>query len=334
MDFKFDPKKETIQQYTARTQAEIAAANPNDPNSQRLITALPSLPQGGGVATPSLPDAPQSRILSFASSLDAAVNLARKSRNQSSLAMMQPFQGTVAASDFNSILSNLNAASDKTSSDLIKRATEEAAPIKLDTQVVNVGGHQVLIDTQTGKTIKDLGLVTDNSKTTPVKLPPGQVDDVATMDVLGKLIGDIQAAATGDGLPGVGAFGQGSIGGFTAAHLGFGGEGTEGQHVRDLIGNVKGTIAKLRGGTSFTPNEQALLESYTPNSNDSDAVIQQKLTDLMGFLNYKKQAIYTASGATNPSPTPAPTPTKTAETRVVNGYTYIKQADGLWHLQK
>jgi len=37
---------------------------------------------------------------------------------------MKPFQGTVAASDFNSILSNLNTASDRTSSDLIKRATE------------------------------------------------------------------------------------------------------------------------------------------------------------------------------------------------------------------
>jgi len=77
-------------------------------------TGLSELPKGGGA----------SPLLSFADSLDAAVNLARKKRNESSLSMMKPFQGTVAASDFSSILGNLNAASDKTSSALIKRATE------------------------------------------------------------------------------------------------------------------------------------------------------------------------------------------------------------------
>src|SRR3990167_11495906 len=65
------------------------------------------------ISSPSLPDtgASKSPLLSFADTLDAAVNLARKKRNASSLDMMKPFQGTVAASDFNSILSNLNQAS-------------------------------------------------------------------------------------------------------------------------------------------------------------------------------------------------------------------------------
>ena len=78
-------------------------------------TGLSTLPEGGGAASP---------LLSFADSLDAAVNLARKSRNKSSLEMMKPFQGTVAASDFNSILGNLNAASDKTSTNLLKRVAD------------------------------------------------------------------------------------------------------------------------------------------------------------------------------------------------------------------
>lgn len=69
-----------------------------------------------------------SPILSFANSLDAAVNLARKKRNESALGMMQPARGVAPASDFSSILSNLNAASDKTSSDLIKNATEADTP--------------------------------------------------------------------------------------------------------------------------------------------------------------------------------------------------------------
>lgn len=88
------------------------------PGSTPLPGATPSLPASGGKESP---------LLSFASSLDAAVNLARQKRNESSLGMMDQFKGTVAASDFNSILGNLNKASDTTSADLIKRATEASA---------------------------------------------------------------------------------------------------------------------------------------------------------------------------------------------------------------
>ena|SRR3990167_5643066 len=95
-------------------------------------TGLSLLPEGGeSVPSPyTLPGTKgkTSPLLSFADSLDAAVNLARKKRNASSLEMMKPFQGTVAASDFNSILSNLNQASDQTSSALIKRTTDITTP--------------------------------------------------------------------------------------------------------------------------------------------------------------------------------------------------------------
>lgn len=80
-------------------------------------TGLPTLPEGGGAA-------PSSPLMSFADSLDAAVNLARKSRNASSVDMMKPYQGTVAASDFSSILNNLNTASDQTSSSLLKKVSD------------------------------------------------------------------------------------------------------------------------------------------------------------------------------------------------------------------
>lgn len=111
--------------------APLSGTGTPAPNTPELSSTQP--PQ------PTLPDTgtSQSPLLSFASSLDAAVNAARKSRNKSSLDMMAPFQGTVAASDFNSILGNLNAASDKTSEDLIKRATEKVG-LKSDT--VTVGG--------------------------------------------------------------------------------------------------------------------------------------------------------------------------------------------------
>lgn len=102
-----------------------------------------------GSTTGSLPDSNQSPLLSFASSLDAAVNLARKGRNKSSLDLMAPYRGTVAASDFNSILGNMNAASDKTSSDLIKRATETQTPDIITATSDNGDVHG--IDKTTGK---------------------------------------------------------------------------------------------------------------------------------------------------------------------------------------
>lgn len=69
-----------------------------------------------------------SSLTDFSNALDAAVNLARESRNAGALGLMQGSQGTVPASSFNSILSNLNAASDQTSSNLINRAITAATP--------------------------------------------------------------------------------------------------------------------------------------------------------------------------------------------------------------
>jgi hypothetical protein len=85
----------------------------------------PSLPQGPTpTASPyQLPSSQgKSSILEFANTLDQAVNLAKQNRNKTSLDIMKPHRGTVAASDFNSILGNINAASDSRSSDLTEQA--------------------------------------------------------------------------------------------------------------------------------------------------------------------------------------------------------------------
>ena len=115
------------------------------PGGAPLPGGTPALPPTGGEKSP---------LLSFASSLDAAVNLARKKRNESSLGMMSQFRGTVAASDFNSILGNLNAASDKTSADLIERATETQTPDASNIlTTTNDAGVVTGIDRATGKVL-------------------------------------------------------------------------------------------------------------------------------------------------------------------------------------
>jgi len=68
----------------------------------------------------------QSSLLDFANSIDQAVNMAQQKRNALSLDMMMPSQGTLMASDFNGILSNLNQASANYSGDLTNRALEAA----------------------------------------------------------------------------------------------------------------------------------------------------------------------------------------------------------------
>jgi hypothetical protein len=53
---------------------------------------------------------------------------------------------------------------------------------------------------------------------------------------------------------------------------------------------LKAAIAKARAGTSFTPNEEKLLNSYTPAIGDSKQMIMQKLNNLVAFYQTKADA--------------------------------------------
>lgn len=85
-------------------------------------------------------------LLDFKNSLDYATNLARQKRASLSLDFMKPFSGIVAASDFGSILSNLNQASDSYSSDLLKNATT-AMPSAGKYELRDIGGDLYQIQT-------------------------------------------------------------------------------------------------------------------------------------------------------------------------------------------
>ena len=132
-----------------------------------------------------------------------------------------------------------------------------------------------------------------------VKFTAAQKDDLATMGTLQKLSNELLSFYDKNGdLPGVGGLFAGSIGQFTAKQFGSG--TAEEQQVRNMIGNIKATLAKLRGGTSFTVNEQKLLETYVPGINEEPLVILQKLRDLNHFIDLKRQQTYEASGGTAP----------------------------------
>ena len=139
-----------------------------------------------------------------------------------------------------------------------------------------------LTPTVRGKIAPELSLA--GFKSGP-KLSSSQQDDLANMDTVGQQIQQILNYNADGRLEGVG-FGTGPLGALSTRIFGTGSE--EAKNVRSLIGQIKGTIAKLRGGTSFTPNEEALLNNYTPNINENSASAIAKLKLLQQFISDKK----------------------------------------------
>lgn len=135
------------------------------------------------------------------------------------------------------------------------------------------------------------------------RLSAGQQDDLATMQTIEDMAGQVSALGNKIGWKGVGGMGTGSISQGLMKYTGIGSKDEE--VLRNYIGNIQGTIAKLRGGTSFTPNEQAMLESYTPTINDSDAMIQAKIASLTSFIQTKRANTMKFAGA-DPMNQPAP----------------------------
>ncbi len=147
---------------------------------------------------------------------------------------------------------------------------------------------QDLIDKRAGTTV--------GAPDGKVKLSVGQQDDITTAnDVIG-LIDEAERLGRAVGWRGVGTGFTGSIAKMTKNVAGYGSD--ESEQLRNTIGNLAGTIAKLRGGTSFTATEKELLDTYVPNINDGDATIRTKIKGLREFLERRKANILrTASGS-------------------------------------
>lgn len=134
----------------------------------------------------------------------------------------------------------------------------------------------------------------------PIKLSVGQQEAVTIADDVTGLIDEAEALGKATGWRGVG-FGKGTVAGLVKSATGYGSE--ESELLRNSISNIQGTIAKLRGGTSFTASEKAMLNKYTPSINDGDDVIQAKLKSLRSFLGrHKANILRIASGNAGAAP--------------------------------
>lgn len=126
------------------------------------------------------------------------------------------------------------------------------------------------------------------------RLSTGQQEELATMKTVEDMTKEVNVLGDSIGWKGVGALFTGSLS-QGAANLGWGSPNEE--KLRNKIANIQGTIAKLRGGTSFTPNEQKLLDSYTPTINDGDMRIKAKLESLREFIATKRKNTMQFAGA-------------------------------------
>lgn len=177
--------------------------------------------------------------------------------------------GDSRASDWQ-IVQSVNPQTNETVSVRVNRQTGEAQPVSMPGGLQPGGARQT-------------------------RLSAGQQDDLATMDTVQQL--GQQALQLGESIKweGVGGLGAGTIGQFAMKNFGMGNQKSE--ELRNIISNVQGTIAKLRGGTSFTTNEQKLLDSYTPTINDSAAQIKAKLSQLDNFIRLKRESTLKYAGA-------------------------------------
>lgn len=116
-----------------------------------------------------------------------------------------------------------------------------------------------------------------------------------SISVLQSVVTSIEQLGNQIGWSGVGGLFKGSISQWLSQNFGTGSQ--QEQMLRSSIGQLQAIIAKERGGTSFTPNEQALLEQYTPTINDSPEMIMAKIAVLKQYFQTNQSAYGGSSGS-------------------------------------
>jgi len=159
-------------------------------------------------------------------------------------------------------------------------ADPEMAAIRRETARVNLALLQQRVADATGKAAG-------------VKLSPSQQSDLADAKTLSDLSASVLTLGADTDWDGTGGLGYGSIADWMAKNFGAGSD--DAAKLRANISNIQATIAKLRGGTSFTPNEQRLLEQYTPTVDEQPKSMVAKLKNLQMFLAQKAENMIAAA---------------------------------------
>lgn len=107
--------------------------------------------------------------------------------------------------------------------------------------------------------------------------PATTKEKLETLQTVKDLADRITQYVGDSGLGGTGPLGLGTVKGFLY-NVGIG--SNESEIVRQLIGNIRGTMQKARAGTALTPTEVAQLDQYVPSKNERGEKILNKLNQL------------------------------------------------------
>jgi hypothetical protein len=134
-----DPTKTYVESGTGR---QVPGSQLRGQTQPPTPTTPPAPSAPATPTTPPLPPIPQTGngLVDFSNALSAAADFAKRKRNALSLDMMMPSRGVAPASDFSSILSNLNSASDSLTEDITKNLTETATPELLSVEEARILG--------------------------------------------------------------------------------------------------------------------------------------------------------------------------------------------------
>jgi hypothetical protein len=125
------------------------------------------------------------------------------------------------------------------------------------------------------------------------KLTAGQQQELEKVMTVSDLATQIMTIGDESKWEGVGAGYQGTMGD-VASQWGMG--DPKAMSLRNKIANLYGAIAAMRAGLTLTEGEKKLLDRYTPDINDGDAKLRQKLVDLQTFAETKRQNMLRIAG--------------------------------------
>lgn len=118
-------------------------------------------------------------------------------------------------------------------------------------------------------------------------LPASANEKIADSNTLLQQIGSVLGMVQNGRIPGIGLV-QGRLPDYMLSQ--------QGQQARFALNNILASFAKVRGGTSFTDSEKAMLEGYIPKASDSDSVVVNKLNSLKQYLQSSISSIQNQYG--------------------------------------
>lgn len=192
----------------------------------------------------------------------------------------------------------------KSATEAMQLASPFTQKQSVDTQVVDIGGRKVLINSQTGETIRDFGGavpgggspggITDPSGK-PLKLTASQTESLSSYDTT---MGAAQSALAllDQGVQ------TGPVAGRTLQAKKFIGRADSKQlELEQILGKIKADFFKAVSGAAVSEQEVKRLSKFLPDITDQESVIRSKLNTLSNELSRSKSNLLRTLGASEQS---------------------------------